>query len=567
LNVGQTRITEPTSWWVHIFGRLKPGATLDQVRANLEGVFHEAARAGMAKYESRLTAEQRALNTNQRKSSDVPQLVVSSGARGIYDLDPNTSRSASILAAVVVLVMLIVCANVANLLLSRAAARRRELGVRLSVGATRIRLIRQLLTESLVLSGLGGAFGLALGYWCRQLLPFGQTVPIDWRVFGFVAGLSILAGVTFGLLPAFRATRLDLAGVMKESSRSVSGTRSRLGKALLVAQVAISLVLVVGAGLFLRTLGNLRAVDVGFNPDNLLMFAVNPLLNRYEPDRTRQLYRQLHDELSALAGVRSVALTRVALLSGSTSITSAWLPGKSESTNVHIMAVSPGFFRTMEIPMLVGRDFGPGDVEAAPKVAVVNETAARALFPPYMQGTPRGMNVVLRTAGDPAGFVEPVRQAVRRVDAALPLTNIATQTEQIERRFAQERLFANAYVLFGALALTLASIGLFGLMSYNVSRRTNEIGIRMALGAGRRTVARMVLTESLLVVTIGIALGLAGALAAGRFVSTIVYGLEPTDPVTMSLAAGVIVAVTLAAAYVPARRAARVDPMVALRQD
>jgi predicted permease len=264
----------------------------------------------------------------------------------------------------------------------------------------------------------------------------------------------------------------------------------------------------------------------------------------------------------------------------------------------------------MEIPLLLGRDFAPGDVEAAPKVAVVNETAARALFPegspigrrfgfdkeksvdvevvgvirdtkynslrdaapptvyqPYMQGTPRGMNVILRTAADPAGFVEAVRQVVRRVDAALPLTNVATQTEQIERRFAQERLFANAYVLFGALALTLASIGLFGLMSYNVSRRTNEIGIRMALGAGRRTVARMVLAESLLVVAIGIAIGLAAALAAGRFVATVVYGLEPTDPVTMGLAAGVIVAVTLAAAYVPARRAARVDPMVALRQD
>ena len=442
LNVGQTRSSQATWWWVHIVGRLKPGATIEQVSGNMDGVFQQAARAGMTQYESGLSTEQRSLQSNQRRGDNVPRLLVASGARGIYDFDPNSSRAASILSAVVGLVFLIVCANVANLLLSRAAARRKELSVRLSVGATRARLVRQLLTESLVLSGLGGALGLVLAYLCRSLLPFGQEVPIDWRVFGFVAGLSAIAGVTFGLVPAFRATRLDLATAMKESSRSVSGTRSRLSKVLLVAQVAISLVLLVGAGLFLRTLSNLRSVDIGFNPDNLLMFAVNPLLNRYEPERTRQLYRQLQDELAAMPGVRSVALTRQPLLSGGASITSAWLPGQAESTNVHIMTVSPGFFQTMEIPVQLGRDFAAGDVEGAPKVAVINEAAARKLFPdgsplgrrfgfereqstevevvgvirdtkynslrdappptvyqPYMQGTPRGMSVILRTAG------------------------------------------------------------------------------------------------------------------------------------------------------------------------
>ena len=387
LNVGQTRSSQATWWWVHIVGRLKPGATIEQVSGNMDGVFQQAARAGMTQYESGLSTEQRSLQSNQRRGDNVPRLLVGSGARGIYDFDPNSSRAASILSAVVGLVFLIVCANVANLLLSRAAARRKELSVRLSVGATRARLVRQLLTESLVLSGLGGALGLVLAFLCRSLLPFGQEVPIDWRVFGFVAGLSAIAGVTFGLVPAFRATRLDLATAMKESSRSVSGTRSRLSKVLLVAQVAISLVLLVGAGLFLRTLSNLRSVDIGFNPDNLLMFAVNPLLNRYEPERTRQLYRQLQDELAAMPGVRSVALTRQPLLSGSTSITSAWLPGQAESTNVHIMTVSPGFFQTMEIPVQLGRDFAAGDVEGAPKVAVINEAAARKLFP---DGSPLG---------------------------------------------------------------------------------------------------------------------------------------------------------------------------------
>ena len=376
---------------------------------------------------------------------------------------------------------------------------------------------------------------------------------------------------------------------MKESSRSVSGTRSRLSKALLVAQVAISLVLLVGAGLFLRTLSNLRAVDIGFNPNNLLMFAVNPLLNRYEPERTLQLYRQLQDELAAMPGVRSVALTRQPLLVGRHEHHERLAAGPGgEHQRAHHDGLAR-FFQTMEIPMQLGRDFAASDVEARAEsrgrstrrprancfrtvvrsagvsassakksteveiVGVIRDTKYNSLrdaapptvYQPYTQGTPRGMSVILRTAGDPSALVEPVRLAVRRVDAALPLTNIATQTEQIERRFEQERLFANAYALFGALALTLASIGLFGLMSYNVSRRTNEIGIRMALGASGHTVARMVLGESLIVVAVGVALGLAGAVAAGRFVTTILFGLEPTDAITMALAVVLIVAVTV----------------------
>ncbi len=610
LNAGQGRLSEPTSWWLHLVGRLRPGTTFEQVRGSFEGVFQQTARAGMTRYVDGLSAADRALSTNQRRGDQVPMLLASSAAHGIYDFDTNSSRAASVLAAVVVVVLLIVCANVANLLLSRATVRRKELSVRLSVGATRARLVRQLLTESLLLAGLGGGLGVLVAYWGRGQLPFGQTAPMDWRVLGFVAGLSVLTAVVFGLAPALRATRLDLAGAMKETSRSVMGTRSRLSRALLIVQVALSLVLLIGAGLFLRTLGHLRSVDIGFNPQNLLMFYVNPQLNRYDADRTQQIYTQLETELAALPGVRTMAFTRVALLSGSTSISGVFKPGQTTATNVHVMSVSPRFFQTLEIPLPQGRDFSERDVLKAPTVAVINETAARTLFPDgpalgqrigfsaekagdieiigiirdtrysslrdappptvyqsYLQTTPRGMIAVMRTAADPTAMVDEVRAVVRRVDPALPITGVTTQTAQLENRVAQERLFANAYAIFGVLALTLAAVGLFGLMSYSVSRRTNEIGIRMALGADRRRVALMVLGESLVLVAIGVGLGLAGAAGAGRFVRATLFGLAPTDAATFAAAVTILVVVAALAAYLPARRAARVEPITALRQE
>jgi len=613
-NLGQTRMSQPTNWWLQIMGRLKPGTTLEQVRGNLEGPFHQAARGGMASYMSSLTETQRGLSTNQRDGSAVPDLLVSSGARGVYDLDTTSARSASFLGVVVVIVLLIVCANVANLLLSRATTREREISIRMSMGATRGRLVRQLLTESLLLSVLGGALGVLVGYWSRQLLPFGQNVPIDWRVFAFGAGVSLLTGVIFGLLPALRATRVDLAGAMKESGRSVTGTRTALSKALLVLQVAMSLVLLIGAGLFLRTLQNLRTVDIGFNPSHVLMFNVNPALNRYDADRSALLLTQIQERLAAVPGVRQVALTRTMLLSGSTSASSVHVPDPQSGAtpaelNIRMMSVSPEFFATMEIPFVAGRAFTPQDSKTAPKVAVINEAAARKMFPTgnavgrrmgfspeqsteyeivgvirdtkyssvrdaapptlyqcYLQGQVRSMNFVLRTAGDPAAMTEAVRTAVRAIDPAVPITNVATQTEQVERRFAQERLFARAYTLFGGLALLLACIGLFGLMSYSVSRRTNEIGIRMALGAHRGSVVRMVLGESLLLVGIGIALGIGAALLSGRLIETVLFGLGAMDVLSFTAATALIVAVSTLAGYLPARRASRVDPMVALHR-
>ena len=607
------RLDEPTNWYIQVAGRLKPGVTLEQVKGNLAGPFQQAARAGLASFVAGLTDAERQLSRNRdRETSSVPDLLVLPGGRGIYDLDRTASRSASILSAIVVLLLLIVCANVANLLLSRAAARYREVSVRLSMGASRRRLVRQLLTESLLLSGAGGLLGIGVGYWGKRLLPFGQNTAIDWQVLAFVAGISVLTGLVFGLMPALRATQVDLAGAMKENSRSVVASRTWLSKALLVIQVAISVTLLIGAGLFVRTLRNLQSVDVGFSSSNILMFRINPALNRYEPERITQLYQRVQTAIEALPGVRSVSFTRTALLSGSTSTTGIFRQGSAtekDAKDFYIMSVSPKFFETMQIPVLRGRDFAQHDVERPTASVLINETAAKKYFPnedpiglrvgqspedsaqseivgiirdtkydsvrdappptiytSIRQGT-RSLTVLVRTAGEPAAMTETVRAVLQQVDPDVPMTGITTQSEQVDNRFAQERLFALAYSLFGALALLLACIGLFGLMSYSVSRRTNEIGIRMALGAERAGVVGMVLRESMLMVVIGVLVGLAGAIAGGRFVESVLFGLSATDVWTIGGAIAVTALVSLAAGYLPARRASNVDPMEALRYE
>jgi predicted permease len=616
LDAPQPRLGMATWWWLEVMGRLKPGATAAQVQGNLGGVFQATARAGLVAYLAELTPEQRARSAHQNRK-DVPELIVESGAKGVYDADSRDIRAVSVLSAVVVLVLLIVCANVANLLLSRAATRQKELSVRLALGATRARLVRQLLTESLLLAAIGGAAGVLVGRWGQQLLPGrpGQAVPLDWRLMAFVIAITTITGVVFGIAPALRATSGDVHTALKETGRSVIGSRSLLGKSLLIAQVAISLVLLIGAGLFLRTLQNLRKVDVGFNASNVVLFRVNPSMNRYTPERQNQLYAQLNDRLRTVAGIRTVSWSNPALLSGNTNGTGFYVQGRTYAPDtprpgILRVTVSPSFFETMEIPIVSGRNFTPRDTTGAPLVGIINEAAARKYFPnesplgrrfgsspedsgkieivgilhdtkynsvrddvpatmfvPILQNVQGGAVFEVRTAGDPIGAINSIREGVRQVDSSLPMMDVSTQLEQVEKRFLQEKVFAQAYAWFGGLALLVASIGLFGLMSYSVARRTNEIGIRMALGAQREDVLALVMRESMILVAAGIAIGVVVAVAASRLVATLLFGLTPTDAPTMAVALVAMVSVSALAGFLPARRASRVDPMVALHYE
>ncbi len=602
---------QATYWWLQITGRLKPGVTQQQVRGNLEGVFQAKARSGMDEYLASLTPEQREA-PNNRNLINIPKLRVSSASRGIYDVDGDHTLVMIVLGAVVTLVLLIVCANIANLLLSRATMRQREISVRLSLGATRARLIRQLLVESVLLASIGAGFGLLVAYWGRRAWQEPSGPFLDWRVLAFTCGLAVFTGILFGIAPAFNATRRSLGDALRESSRSVIGSRSRLGKSLMAVQVAISLVLLVGAGLFLRTLQNLRSVDVGFDAQNIVLFRVDPQLIGYDQPRIRTLYRQLVERLQGTPGVASVSLSYGALMSGNVNITRfAVQNGPEAQGGISLLTVGPGFFETMKIPVVSGRSFTFRDDQTAPKVAMINEAAARKYFPnsdpvgrrfgnlpetsgdyeiigvvrdtsystlreppppvkymPLLQGPLRGATFELRTSiDDAADAIVAVRQTVREIDPNLPVTNVSTQIEQIEGRVEQERTFASAYALFGGLALFISAIGLFGLMSYSVTRRTNEIGIRMALGATKNEILGFVLSEALRVVGVGLVLGLATALALNRFISSLLFGLAPNDLLSITAATSLMTTVALLAAYLPARRAANVDPVVALRHD
>jgi len=621
---GSTRLQRSMEWWLLVMGRLKPGVTVAQVQGNLEGVFQATARAGLDSFMQGLTDTERGLASN-RTRKEIPRLRADSGARGIYDVYTNDVRSVTILSIVVGLLLLIVCANVANLLLSRATSRQKELSVRLSLGATRWRLVRQLLTESLLLAVLGGALGVLIGYWGQQLLPGtpGRPAPLDWRLLGFVIGITGVTGVLFGIAPALRGTGMNLNSTLKETGRSVIGSRSVLGRGLLIVQVAISLVLLIGAGLFIRTLENLRHVDVGFNPDKLLLFRVNPGLNRYDQPRTIALMRDLLERLPSVPGVRGVAFSNPGLLSGSVNSTSIFIQGRTyvaedrgRENSINRLVISPNFFEVMGIPLLNGRVFGSQDTNTSPKVAIINEAAARKYFPnqnplgqrygssietnaeieivgvlrdakydsvrdavpptmyvPYTQARVGGAVFEVRTAGDAASVTSGIREAVKQVDSNLPVTDVSTQIEQVEQRFQQERFFAQAYSLFGGLALVLASIGLFGLMSYNVSRRTNEIGIRMALGAQRGDVLSLIMRESMFLVVAGVLIGLGIALAAGKYLTArqyleaLLFGLSPFDAGAIVLSVLLMSVVSALAGYLPARRASRVDPMVALHYE
>jgi predicted permease len=604
-------------WWLLLMGRLKPGATPDQARAELEPVFQRTAFENLRRPQNQTQAAPIALQ-------DYPRLAVAPGRRGDTDWGWRQRRSLYLLMAVVGLVLLIACTNLANLLLARAAERRKEMAVRLALGAGRWRLARQLLTESLLLAAAGGAVSLLFALWGRDMLlslrfPGRETLPfqsaLDLRMLAFTFAVSALTGLLFGIVPAWRATRVDLTPAINGTGRSsTSHVRSWAGKSLIVTQVALSFLLLVGAGLFLRTLRNLQQVAPGFNAQNLLLFRVDPRLSGYQGERLRDVYQRMSERIEAVPGVRSVTFSRHPLLAGSHAIREFYPPGQSADRNnapgANIHIVRANFFDSMELPIQLGRGLSPQDDATAPRAAVINQTLARRYFPddnpvgkrfsfdpdrrgeieivgvaqdakytslraevpptiyvPWLQEL-RGlgqMNFEVRTAGDPAGSLAAIRQAVREVDGDLPLFDVKTQVEQASQSLAQERLFAALLSFFGSLALGLAALGLYGVLAASVAQRTQEIGIRMALGAETRHVLRLVIGQGMLLVGIGIAAGSAVAFWLTRLLDSWLYGVGVTDAPTFVAIAALLTVVALLACSLPARWATKVDPLVALR--
>jgi predicted permease len=621
LQPGKSKFADGSDWWVLIMGRLKPGVTEEQARAGLDVILRQ-----------NVTADAGA----SLKAPAIPHIELSPASKGLNYLRQRFSQPLYILMAVVGLVLLIACANVANLLLARATTRQRELAVRLALGAGRQRLVRQLLTESVLLAALGGIAGLLLAFWASQLLvvlisgdqPMYLHVSPDGRVLGFTILVSLLTGVLFGLAPALRSTRVDLTPALKEGAKSGWGKTHRfanlhmgLGKALVVSQIALSLLLLVGAGLFVRTLENLENIRTGFNARNLLLLGLDPTQAGYKGERLESFYETLHEHLRAVPGVRNVSLSEQTLISGSASSRSASVPGYTPQSgeanpngtvSVYINGIGDGFFETMGIPILLGRTLNPHDIASSSHVAVVNEVFARkylgkanplgqhfkwdpasskeveivgvaqnakytdlrqevppTVYTPYTESLEDlgAMNFEVRTSGNPKDWTTAVRDAVQGIDKGVPLLFVKTQTERIDQTLLQQRLFAKLTGFFSLLALVLACIGLYGVISYMVVQRTHEIGIRMALGAERDDVVKMVIGNGIKMTLIGVGFGIVGALALTRFWSSLLFGVRPTDPGTFVAVALILVGLALFACYLPARRATKVEPMVALRYE
>ena len=596
VDAGPSVLQEPRRWGFEVMGRLRPGVSDESARLETERLVAEAIRTAPPP-----------------EAWDPPRALLLPGAQGLQDLRSDLREPIVVLGGAVATVLLVACANVASLLLARASGRRRELGTRLALGAGRGRLVRQLLTESLLLSTLGGALGLVLAYLVgdgigRAFLggerPLGVEVVIGTRVLLFTASLLVLVGVAFGLLPALRATRADPLPALREGRFSPERSPMRAGKALVGLQVALSLALVAGSALFVRTLFNLRSETLGFRPENLLVFQLDPTLNGYREGRLLDFHEQVLRSLEGLPGVRTASMSRWGLLAGSRTSDGVKLPGGSDiGTDLHYVA--PRFFETLGFPLVAGRDVAPGDREGAPAVVVVNEALARRLGPPalgrklLMSGTPvevvgvagdtkfdslreaarptvylpfrqnpqRSMTYAVRSELAPEALVPLLREAVKRVDPNVPLYEIATQAERVSETMRQERLFAAIVAGFALLALLLAGIGVHGTLAYQAARRTSEIAVRLALGARPGDIVRLVLREALVPVILGVLLGVLASLAAGRLVASQLYGTTPRDPLALVAASLVLVLSSALAGWLPSRRAARTAPAQALRQD
>jgi predicted permease len=688
------RRSDVSYWWLTIIGRLKPETQLAQAQAPVSGLFrnemlhgavplfHAGGAAGTpppmpsapGSSSVQITsgasgAMPPSAGNNKPVIMAVPRGAVPvGGPRGSATVDGPKSLSTTadnpeitlvpaqsgltgsrtryanplyVLMLVVGIILLIACANVAGLMLARAAARQKEMAVRLALGAGRARIMRQLLTESVMLSVLGGALGILFAYWgahaiisfvsSNQPRPLGFATGVDLRVLGFTVAVSLLTGILFGIAPTFRSARVDLTPALKEGEgSSTSSTRAAakwfsIGNALVVAQVALAIVVLVGAGLLVRTLANLRSVDVGFDSHNILIFGIDPTLIGYKGPQADSLYRDLQGRLSETPGVKSASYSMMPLLSSGLMITGFHWPGtpQDQESQADALGVGPNFFETMRIPFLIGRGFTASDYQlsvsndgtsptSAPTPVIVNQTfvekylgkenpigkefgqaEASADEPAnpgfeivgvvrdakyndlrreihammYMPQRFGGASFELRTAADPLAILPAIREVVAQVSTNLPLFDVKTESEQIDRLLFEERLVARLSGFFALLALVLACVGLYGLLSYEVSRRTREIGIRMTLGAHQGNVLKLVLRQGIVLAIAGAAVGIGVALGVTRYLASMLYNVRASDPATIAGVAILLTLVAFAACYIPAHRATRVDPMVALRHE
>jgi macrolide transport system ATP-binding/permease protein len=602
-------------YWIQVMGRLRPGVTRAQAQVMLAPSFQQWVASTAA---------------NDRERSNLPALVVKEGAGGLDSLRRRYSQPLYVLMTLVGLILALACANIAHLLLARAAARRREIALRLGLGAGRLRIVRQLLTESVLLGALGGSVSVLFAIWgirfLTLLLANGQAnftlhADLNWHVLGAAAVLSFLASILFGLAPALEATRVDVMPALKETRAGQSQTRRSFQRVslrhlLVVGQIAISLLMLVAAGLFVRTLSNLQSIELGFNRENMLLFQLDASKAGHKEPEIAAFYSDLRKRFGAIPGVRNASLAQGPLIAGENGLPISVVGSPPDPANRYL-TVGPAFFATMQIPILAGRDFEDSDRTGSQAVAVINEVFARAnfgdrnplgqhlilreagkgdriardmeivgvsrnarygglkraippvVYMPYDQGYPQPSQMVfaLRTSGDPLRYVHSVREIVRQADAREPVSEVRTQAADIDRTINQEITFARLCSGFAILALVIACVGLYGTVSYNVARRTGEIGIRMALGAQRGGVVRMVLREVLMLSAVGLAIGMGIALATSKFVESFLYGMEPNDPLALTLAMMTMLGAALLAGYLPARKASLIDPMTAVRHE
>jgi putative ABC transport system permease protein len=590
--------------YLNVIARLKPGVTREQAQAEMETI------------SSRLEAQYPNENTGHTSR------VVALHEQVVGDV-----RSALlVLLGAVGFVLLIACANVANLLLARATARQKEMSIRTALGAGRLRLIRQMLTESTLLSLAGGAVGLMLALWGVDLLvalspenlPRLKEIGLDGRVVGFTLAVSVLTGMIFGLAPALQASKQDLTSALKESARGSMGGfgRRRTRNLLVIAEVALALVLLIGAGLMVRSFWRLQRVDPGFNPQNLLTMELSLPSSKYaKEEQMADFYKRVMGRIETLPGVESVGATWMLPLSGQDAGSGMDIEGRphaapGEGLRSTFSSVSARYFRTMGIPLVRGRDFTDQDTATTPGVVIINETFARRYFPgedPLGKRMKRGgenrpwltivgivgdvrhlsladeprtefylsslqtpypfMNVVVRTASDPVNLMTAIRQEVWAVDRDQPVANVETMRQRVADALAGARFNTLLLGLFAAVAMILSAVGIYGIMAYSVIQRTHEIGIRMALGAGQRDILRMVVGQGMRLALVGVALGLFASFALTRVMASLLYGVTATDPLTFAGVALALLIVALLACYLPARRATKVDPMVALRYE